>query len=117
MNWLLNEMILLFSSTTTIASGEFSIAVVLTRLEKAQLLLQPCALGNVHICSEHAEDFPVWIAQRHLAREERDGFPVGRCLRFVDEKLAAATLDDLAVIGSIQFRLVSPAHLVSRLCR
>ena len=40
-----------------------------------QLGFKPFAHGDVHIRSEQAADLPLGIAQRYLARKQRDGVP------------------------------------------
>ncbi len=70
------------------------------------------AFGHVEVGAKHAENLAVRVAQRHLARQQRDDTAVRGGLRLVDKKLAAAALDYFAVVGPVLFRLFAPAQLV-----
>jgi hypothetical protein len=82
------------------------------RIGRCELFFEAGALGNVQISAEHAKNLAIRIAQRHLAGQQRNALAVGRCLRLVYEELAAAALDDFAVVAAIDFRLLAPSHLV-----
>ncbi|MFN7978942.1 MAG: hypothetical protein U0P30_12450 [Vicinamibacterales bacterium] len=79
-------------------------------VEAVHLRFGELALADVQIGAEHARHLTGGVAQRHLARQQRQGAAVGRGLRLFDVQGRPAGCDDRQVVSAIAIGDVRPGH-------
>ena len=79
-------------------------------VQPTHLLLGEFALADVEVGAKDALDLAVGVAERHLAREQRDVGAVGCRLRFFDVQLRSAGPDHGPVVFAIPLGDVAPGH-------